>query len=397
MGKVKKEKKTKEERTEEKRLKKEQKAEKKAGKAEKKAEKKGKTPKAPKPKKAQKPAKPQKAKVKKPKPTKAEKAQAKKDKLIVKNKRRAEKIRAAGARKTEKIQLKTANKAEKKQLRKELKAENKQFEKDLRQEIKDAKKEMPKSKSRFIIIPLIIVVLLAASSVFLHIRGIGPFGSFKMPEPPGFLKTVSSTVSSAVGSLHPVETIKSINPLKSIGSGGEKGVEKAIGNMFNSLISLDFEGAGEYVNLYALDIPDGYISIVDRETLMNATFDKLEYEIVSKPEKTGDSEFETAVSVTAVDVKHLMAGLVKGYTQFELDAIQTGATPDRSEKDKKAGELLSELVADPETGTVNTEITIHVNREGKICRIVPDDDLTDALFGGVIRTAGDFFAPESDN
>ena len=387
MIKFKKEKKTKEERAEEKRLKKEQKLEKKAGKKEKKP----KTPKSKKPSKPAKPAKAQKTpKAKKPKLTKAEKAQIKKDKLIVKTKRKAEKIRAKAARKSEKIQIKTAAKAEKKQLKKELKAENKQFEKDLKQEIKEAKKDMPKSKMHLIIIPLIIVAVLAASAVFLHIRGIGPFGSFKLPEPPGFLKTISSTVSS----LHPIEKIKTINPLKSVGSGGAKDAEKAVVNLFDSLIALDFESAEEYIDISALKIPDGYISIIDKETLMNATFDKLEYEITAKADKTGESEFEVAVSITAVNIKHLMAELVKGYTQFELDAIKAGTIPGQTENDKKIEELLGEFTADPDIGTLTTKTNIKVNRENKSCYIIPDEDLTNALFGGVISAAGDFFSPD---
>ena len=386
MIKIKKEKKTKEELLEEKRLKKEQQAEKKASKKEK-------APKAAKskPQKAPKQPKPQKApKVKKPKPTKAEKVQSKKDSMIIKNKRKAEKIRAKAASKSEKLKLKSANKAEKKQIKKEQKAEKKQFEKNLRQEIKDAKKDMPKSKARIIMIPVIVVILLAASAVFLHIQGIGPFGSFQLPQPPGFIKTISGAVSS----LHPVETIKSINPFKSIGSGGAKAAEKTVKNMFVSFQSLDFDGAEKYVDISALKIPDDYISIIDTDALMRATFDKLEYEITSKADKISDAEFEVTVNVTAVNVKRLMAGLVQGYAQFEFDAIRAGVQLSQNDKDQKIAELLAGFVTDEDTGTVSNEVTLNVSREDNAWRVIPDNDLINALFGGVIATAGDFFAPD---
>ena len=37
---------------------------------------------------------------------------------------------------------------------------------------------------------------------------------------------------------------------------------------------------------------------------------------------------------------------------------------------------------------------IKVSSDDKIWRIEPDDNLTDALFGGVLTAAGDFFGPD---
>jgi len=379
MKKLFKEKKTKEEIAEAKRLKKEQRAQKKA-------EKKQKNPKQPKAPKSKDQKKANKTpKVKKPKVTKEEKIQKQRERLLQKTKNRVAKIRAKGAKRAEKIRINQERVTEKKKIKREFKAEKKQFEKSLRDEIKLAKKDVPKSNLPKILIPVALVLLLISSAVFMTSRGIGPLASFKMPEPPGFVKVIGETISN----INPLEKLSSLNPFNKPGAGGGSGAEKAVKNMFDSLKALDFTKASAYTDMSLIVIPDGYIELIGTETLMNGTFERLEYEIVSPPEEISETEFDIVVNITAVDYKKLMAEFIREYLRITLDysnsQMQLGIAG--------VNTLFTQFVKNPNIGTVDNEITLKVVWNDNAWMVQPNNSLINALFGGAITVAGDFFAP----
>jgi len=363
--------------------KKTEKAAAKAAKAAEKAAKKAKAnaakpPKPPKPKPVPKAAKT--PKPKKPKLTKEQKIQIERERLIAKTKLKVEKLRAKGAKRAEKIRLRTERITEKKRIKKEFKAEKKQFEKSLRDEIKQAKKDMPKSNLPKIIIPVVLVLLLAASAVVTAKMGIGPLGSFKMPEMPGFVK--------AIGEFKPLERLRAINPLSS----DSKKAEDALENMFASLQSLDFKEAEKYIDISALTVPEGYLELVSSDTVRNCTFDRLEFSILSGPDEISDNEFEALVNVTAIDIKPLMATFIREYLQMTYDATQSQSPSQLGIAGTTA--FFSDIAANPDLATVDNEVTVNIQLIDGAWMVVPDNNLINALYGGVIIVAGDFFAPD---
>jgi len=356
------------------------KAEKEAKKAEKKAKKPAKPPKAkqpPKPKKPPKPPKPPKIKL-----TKEEKIQLKRDRLIAKTKLKVEKLRAKAAKKAEKIRIKQERVSEKKRLKREFKAEKKRFKKELRDEIRQAKREMPKSNLPKIIIPVFLVILLISSAVASVMLGVGPLASFKMPELPGFIKNI--------GDLKPLEKLRSVNPLS---RSSEKGnAEEALVNMFDSLIALDFKEAEKFTDMSALVVPEGYLELVSSETVMNCTFDRLSYTIVSGLDEISDTEFEVKADITAVYIKPLMAKFIKEYLQMTYEASTTQSQSMIGIAGTNS--FFAEFAAAPGLATINNEITIKIALTDGSWKVVPDNNLINALFGGVIIVAGDFFSDD---
>ncbi|MCL1808771.1 MAG: hypothetical protein FWG42_03270 [Clostridiales bacterium] len=328
--------------------------------------------------------KPKAKKQKPPKLTKEEKAQTKKNKTIQKNQRKAEKIRSKGLRRVEKLRVKRERNAEKKLAKKERRKKEKQFKKDLRAEIKTAKKDLPKSNLPKIVIPIALVLVLAASAAFLGSRGIGPLKS--------------------VPFLSLQETVKSVElpkpKLPAFGSGGAKGAENAVKGMLASFKALDFESAGKYVDMSSVTIPDPclgkeYLEFIDTETIANATFAELDFNTPSKASKVSDDEYEMVAELTALNFKHLMAPVIREYMAFKLDIVKSGGTLGPAEAEKKISDLLAEHAADADLGTVTGEVAVKVHRvEKNTWAVVPNADLIDALFGGAITVADDFFSPD---
>ncbi|MCL1983483.1 MAG: hypothetical protein FWG53_10435 [Clostridiales bacterium] len=329
--------------------------------------------------------KPKEKKQKPPKPTKEEQAQSKKDRAIAKNQRKAEKIRSNGLRRVEKLRVKRERQAEKKLAKKEHRKVEKQFRKDLRTEIKTAKKDIPKSNLPKILIPLGLVLLLAATALFLGSRGIGPLKSVKLPNLPGIIKSVK---------------LPGLPKLPSIGSGGAKGAENTVADMLSSFQALDFESAGKYTDMSAIAIPGPclgteYIEFISTKAIMDATFGKLDYSVASEATKITDDEYEVGAEVTALNFKHLMAPVVRGYMAYKLEIVKSGGELSQAAADEKMTELLSEYAEDADVGTVTSEINVKVHLVDKnTWEVVPDSDLIDAIFGGAIRASGDFFSPD---
>ena len=341
---------------------------------------------------------------KKPKLTKEEKAQLAQDKAKEKAKRKTEKIRAQvarkankirerGARRSEKLQLKKEQLTERKQAKQAEKAAKKQFKKEIRDEIRAAKQGLPRSKLPFILIPLAVIILLSGSVYTLSLKNIGPFAALDLPQPPGFLTSIK---------------LPSFSPpsLPFPGTNKQAEAEKVIEGMFDSLIGLDFAGAGEYMDMSALDVPDDYLSFVDAKIVMNAVFDRLEYEIIQKPEadaaeegEDGDKEAEeegpkviaVTVNVTAVSIRHLMSEYTEKALAFAFSNAASANPLSEPEVTKRISEIFTETAAQPGLPIVKKKVEIKVEDTGENLRIIPDAALVDALFGGALSAAGDFF------
>jgi hypothetical protein len=310
--------------------------------------------------------------------------------------KRAEKIREISVRKTEKIQLKKAQRDEKKQLKRELKNSKKQFKRELRAEIKDAKKGMPRSKMPFIIIPLAAIILLVSSVYILNSKNIEPFASLKMPALPGFLSSIK---------LPSFPGIKLPDLPFGDQSAAEKKeeAEKAIEGMFASLSELDFESAKEFVDVSAFDVPADYLSFVDANIVMHAVFDRLTFEIISEPDEDGSDEEDKQennddakavvipVNVTAISIRHLMSDYTAESLAFAFANASSDSPASDAEVSKRIAEIFSEVAAKPGLSTVTKEILIRVEDVDGNWMVMPDDELVDALFGGALSAAGDFF------
>ena len=417
---------TKEERLEAKTLKKQQQSEKKAAKKEQRQQsKKAKASEASKQAKSK--------KEKKPKLTKEEKillkqekaltkrekfrqaSQAKQGKKLEKTKKRADKIRSKGLRQSEQLRIKKEKKTDIKLEKKEWLTEKKQLKKELRDEIKQAKKDLPKNILKKIIIFFISIILLltllGTSLYILNSRDMGPFGSINLPDIPAPVKSIGAAIATskpvtALKSVHPLETIKSIMPFGK--KSAEDAAEKTVDSMFAALIGLDYESAGDYIDMAALMIPDSYLAPANAKMLMDATFDKLEYLITTgnnenggpghgtESDTEGTSEDDTGhyidVSVTAIKFKPMMSSVYSSYLQFLFDSVLSDEHANDDALNAKVKSLISDYVSKPNIEKVTNEVTIQVdNLDGAGWKVIPDYYLIDALFGGALAARGEFY------
>lgn len=166
------------------------------------------------------------------------------------------------------------------------------------------------------------------------------------------------------------------------GCGEGKKAEAAVNGMFAAFKALDFEKAGEYINLDEMSVGSGDEITGDTAMFMKHLFDRLEYEVVSS-EKADKDVVHVVVNVTAVDMKPVMADYFSKALQYAFSMAFSPNPPSDEEAAKKMEEMFKECATKDGLETVTNEVVIEVkNQEGKWI-VVPDEDLTDALLGGL--------------
>ena len=163
-----------------------------------------------------------------------------------------------------------------------------------------------------------------------------------------------------------------------------KEAEATISGMFNAFKDLDFEKAENYI-----DIDDMKLSQVEEnettnyEIFMKTLFNRLNYEIISSEEVDSET-VNVVVKITAIDMKPVLADYMAAALQYAFSNAFANPQPTEEETNKKMEELFIASATKENLATVTNEVTVKVVNEDGNWNVVSDDDLTDAMFGGLI-------------
>ena len=163
------------------------------------------------------------------------------------------------------------------------------------------------------------------------------------------------------------------------------GAEQSVKDMLDAFKKLDFKTAEKYVNLDDIKVSDGESSTVaDADTIFNAMFDKLDYKIVSTEKEDADTAY-VVTEITAVDIQPVVNEYLKNMLQFALENAFDEKKISDEENAAKMNELFKEAAEKEGKNTVTKTVKIKVKKDGKNWKVMPDDDFSEAVTGGIVN------------
>ena len=163
------------------------------------------------------------------------------------------------------------------------------------------------------------------------------------------------------------------------------GAEQTVKDMLDAFKKLDFKTAEKYVNLDDIKVSDGEsTTVADADTIFNAMFDKLDYKIVSTEKEGADTAY-VVTEITAVDIQPVVNKYLKNMLQFALENAFDEKKISDEENAAKMNELFKEAAEKEGKGTVTKTVKIKVKKDGKNWKVIPDDDFSEAVTGGIVN------------
>lgn len=163
------------------------------------------------------------------------------------------------------------------------------------------------------------------------------------------------------------------------------GAQQTVKDMLDAFKKLDFKTAEKYVNLDDIKVSDGESSTVaDADTIFNAMFDKLDYKIVSTEKEGADTAY-VVTEITAVDIQPVVNEYLKNMLQFALENAFDEKKISDEENAAKMNELFKEAAEKEGKNTVTKTVKIKVKKDGKNWKVIPDDDFSEAVTGGIVN------------
>ena len=168
-------------------------------------------------------------------------------------------------------------------------------------------------------------------------------------------------------------------------SENSEGAEQSVKDMLDAFKKLDFKTAEKYVNLDDIKVSDGEsTTVADADTIFNAMFDKLDYKIVSTEKEDADTAY-VVTEITAVDIQPVVNEYLKNMLQFALENAFDEKKISDEENAAKMSELFKEAAEKEGKGTVTKTVKIKVKKDGKNWKVIPDDDFSEAVTGGIVN------------
>ena len=165
----------------------------------------------------------------------------------------------------------------------------------------------------------------------------------------------------------------------------QTGAEQAVADMFDAFKKLDFKTVQKYINLDDIKVSDGEsTSVADADTIFNTMFDRLDYKIISS-EQTSADEAYVVTEITAVDIQPVVNEYFKNMLQFALENAFEEKKISDEENAAKMKELFKEAAEKEGNSTVTKTVKIKVKKDGKNWKVVPDDDFSEAVTGGIVN------------
>jgi len=162
--------------------------------------------------------------------------------------------------------------------------------------------------------------------------------------------------------------------------------ESAVNNMFTAFKNLDFDEAQKYINVEDIKISeleeDGSATS-DYDMFMRALFNKLDYKIISS-EKIDNDTVNVTTEITAVDMKPVLTDYFTEALKYAFSTMFDDPQPTEEETAEKMEEIFFNSASKADLALVTNEVVIKVINVDGNWKIVSDDALANALFGGLI-------------
>jgi hypothetical protein len=112
----------------------------------------------------------------------------------------------------------------------------------------------------------------------------------------------------------------------------------------------------------------------------------LDYTIISS-EEVDPETVNVVVAITAIDMKPVFAEYVVAALQYAFANAFADPQPTEEETNKKMEELFIASATKEGLATVTNEVTVKVVKKDSNWKVVAEDELVDAMFGGLIAAA----------
>jgi hypothetical protein len=156
--------------------------------------------------------------------------------------------------------------------------------------------------------------------------------------------------------------------------------------MFNAFKKLDFEKAQNYIDIDIDNMKLGEVEESDfanYQLFMKALFNRLDYTIISS-EEVDPETVNVVVAITAIDMKPVLVEYISAALQYAFSNAFADPEPTEEETNKKMEELFIASATKEGLATVTNEVTVKVIKEGDNWKVVSEDALIDAMFGGLV-------------
>jgi hypothetical protein len=166
-----------------------------------------------------------------------------------------------------------------------------------------------------------------------------------------------------------------------------KEAEATVSCMFDAFKQLDLEKAQNYIDVNEMKLNE----VEEDETtnydlFMKTLFDRLDYTIISS-EEVDPETVNVVVAITAIDMKPVFAEYVVAALQYAFANAFADPQPTEEETNKKMEELFIASATKEGLATVTNEVTVKVVKKDSNWKVVAEDELVDAMFGGLIAAA----------
>lgn len=178
------------------------------------------------------------------------------------------------------------------------------------------------------------------------------------------------------------------------GCGGES-PDQAVNKAFDALKAADIETASQYISYDELTKEvqsKGENANVESEQMLKLMLKNLKYKIISST-VDGDSAAVKA-EITNTD----MSGIIADFIPEAFSLVFSGLSEEQL--NNKYMEIFTALIDRPDNKTVTKTVEIKLSKHDSSWKINVDDELADAIFGGMISTAdriNDSFGGDADD
>lgn len=166
-----------------------------------------------------------------------------------------------------------------------------------------------------------------------------------------------------------------------VGCSGGESPETAVTNYLTAFQSLDLETINKYTNdtSETTETADDAISDLENEETGKAFVENLTFEILSSTEEEDTATVK--VSITNVDMANAMSQAISEMIPLAFAGLS------EEELEQKSTEAMISAIANNKDTTYTKEVDISLVKGENNWLIVPDNDLADAITGGLVSYA----------
>lgn len=162
--------------------------------------------------------------------------------------------------------------------------------------------------------------------------------------------------------------------------------EDTIKKTLKAFKKYDLEEAQKYINV---DEIASKADTNENSTLfMKTAFGSLEYEIISS-EKIDENNVIVNTSITAIDMKPVMAEFFGKAMQYAFSFAFSEVQPTEEEQNQKMEEILVECITKPDIANATNEVPVKVTKIDGEWKIETSQTLANAVLGGLIDATND--------